>query len=427
MITDDHNNSCNESRSKTRKTARERFFAVDARSWPKVCDIGMPAAVSYLVLACGSGGDQVTTRWSVDAITRHTGIGRPRAKQAVAALVNAGLIRVEKGGTRPQYSIVHVHQQAEASLTSEEQRIYDIIAWGFNTVPKIGRNDDIWKYGKPYETALSLARKGYLEDHGGSRFTLAESAAAPDLIWLPCSLVEVVNEDPSVTPVERIRQSNNIRALRLFIDLYHAHDLINGPGINWRPPHGLRYKFERVQLGQYGEFVVWGFKPLHAESYSAARFLEPHLDHTIEDVATKFWEAFKILTDLRLLAPVTYLVENDSQHGEELWPIPMDGIGEECEQAVGRAAAKLTSLMLTERQADRAKELKLRALCPVPRHVADVQAVGIYRLRHRPHTEATRAWFADLQDQCKGTIERFEIIIAKIELAATASPHATSR
>ena len=55
-------------------------------------------------------------------------------------------------------------------------------------------------------------------------------------------------------------------ALRLFIDLYHAHDLINGPGINWRAPHGLRFKYERVQLGQRGEYFVWGFKPLNDRS-----------------------------------------------------------------------------------------------------------------------------------------------------------------
>lgn len=100
MIIRNHDDSGNNSRSKTRKTAKERFFAVDARSWPMVCELGMPAAVSYLVLACGSGGDQTTTRWSVDAITRHTGISRPRAKLAVAALVKAGLIKIEKGGTR---------------------------------------------------------------------------------------------------------------------------------------------------------------------------------------------------------------------------------------------------------------------------------------------------------------------------------------
>lgn len=70
MINDNHQNSAPESLKKPKKSSKERFFAVDARSWPRVCELGMPAAVSYLVLACGSGGDQTTTRWSVDAITR---------------------------------------------------------------------------------------------------------------------------------------------------------------------------------------------------------------------------------------------------------------------------------------------------------------------------------------------------------------------
>jgi hypothetical protein len=431
LITDDQNDSRGENPKKTRKTARERFFAVDARSWPKVCQLGMPAAVSYLVLACGSGGDQTTTRWSVDAITRHTGIGRPRAKAAVATLVKAGLVRIEKGGTRPQYSIVHAHQQTGTPpLTSEEQRIYDIISKGSNAVPKIGQHGTVWQYGKPYQAAVSLAEKGYLKDHGGHRFTIAEREAAPerpDLIWLPCSLVEAVKEDGLLTPVEQIRQSNNIHVLKLFIDLYRAHNLISGPGINWRPPHGLRFKYERVQLGQYGEYVVWGFKPLYPHVYFAAPFCEPHLDRTLENIATKFFEALKILTELHLVSPVVYLVDSDGEHGEEMWPIPLGGAGEECEKAVGLAAAKLTSLMLTDEQVQWANGLGLEAFCPVRRHVADVQAVGIYRLRHRPHTEATKAWFRDLQDQCKGAIERFEAMIAEIESVAPSSEHATSR
>src|SRR3954447_21878892 len=89
----------------SKKSARERIFAVDRRAWARACDLGMPAAVSYLVLACGTGGDQRTTRWSVDAITRHTGIGRPRAQKAVEALRRECLVEVEKGGTRPRYRL----------------------------------------------------------------------------------------------------------------------------------------------------------------------------------------------------------------------------------------------------------------------------------------------------------------------------------
>ena len=346
------------------------------------------------------------------------------------SLVTAGLIRVERGGTRPQYSILHAHQQGKPSpLTSEEQRIYDIIRTGQNAVPKIGRHDTVWQSGRPYEMAMALVQKGYLKDHGGHRFTIVDlktEPEEPDLIWLPCSLVEAAKEDGPLTPIEQIRQSNKICALRLFIDLYHAHDLINGPGINWRPPNGLRFKYERVLLGQRGEYNVWGFKPLHDEVYSAAPFCEPHLDRTKEKPTTKFFAALRALTDLRLVAPVVYLVDSDSEHGEEMWPVHLDH-GEECERAVSRAAIKLTSLMLTEAQVQWALGQGLEAFCPVKRHIADVQAIGIYRLLHRPHTEATKAWLADLQDQCAAAVERFEAVIAQIERSATSSKHATSR
>jgi hypothetical protein len=94
---------------------------------------------------------------------------------------------------------------------------------------------------------------------------------------------------------------------------------------------------------------------------------------------------------------------------------------------VGIAAANLAFLMLGEGQVQRAVDQGLEAFCPVKRHVADVQAIGIYRLRHRPHTEATKAWFANLEDQCVAAAERFNGLIAELEAAAASSKHATSR
>jgi DNA-binding transcriptional ArsR family regulator len=398
--------------NKTKKTAKERFFAIDARSWPKVCELGMPAAVSYLVLACGSGGDQTTTKWSVDAITRHTGIGRPRARQAIEALVKAGLIRIEKGGKRPQYSILHAHKQSRTApeVTDEERRIYGIIAVGNNAVPKIGRHDNVWQHGKPYETALSLTHKGYLKDLGGHRFTIAEPEAAPeepDLIWLPSSLVD--SGGCNLTPVEQIRQSNDIRALRFFVDLYHAHDLINEPGINWRSPHGLRVQYERVKLGEHGQHVVWGFRRKASEVYLAAPFCAPRVDRTDPDNQTKkFWNAFGVLTSLHLIEPVVYLVDSDSAHGETMWPV--EG-GEECEYDVGKGASLAAALMLTPGQLEWAANQGIGPTSPVLKHITDVQAIGIYRLRHRPQTEATKIWFSELTENCEAARKRFQDIL----------------
>ena len=89
---------------------RGHFFAIDRRAWAIVCTLGMAAAVSYLVLSRGSGGDQRTTSWSINAIEKYTGIGRPRAQAAVKALERAGLVRLVQKGSRPRYYIVPAHE-----------------------------------------------------------------------------------------------------------------------------------------------------------------------------------------------------------------------------------------------------------------------------------------------------------------------------
>jgi hypothetical protein len=181
-----------------RTPARDRIFAVDRRVWANACDLGMPAAVSYLVLACR--------------------IGRPRAKRAVQALCDAGLVQVQKGGTRPRYFLVPGHDIAAAALTLEEESVLAALRAGRRFVPKTIRYDSIWGCGSPYKVACELVRKGLVRECGGQEFEAAETSDEPEWIWLPSSLVE--SEDGSATPVERIRQSQNVRALRLFIDLY---------------------------------------------------------------------------------------------------------------------------------------------------------------------------------------------------------------
>jgi hypothetical protein len=64
------------------------FFAVDVRCFAKACaDVNM--ATSYLVLACGTGGDHATTAWSTKAITKYTRISKSRAAAAVDRLIAA--------------------------------------------------------------------------------------------------------------------------------------------------------------------------------------------------------------------------------------------------------------------------------------------------------------------------------------------------
>ena len=62
-----------------RSNAAGEFFVVDRRSFSVACGLGLNPAVAYLTIARGAGS-RSKSAWSVDAIERHTGISRPKAK-----------------------------------------------------------------------------------------------------------------------------------------------------------------------------------------------------------------------------------------------------------------------------------------------------------------------------------------------------------
>ena len=85
------------------------FFAVDRRTWARVCGLGLNRAVAYLVLTCGTGKSNRESAWSVTAIEKYTGVSRSRAHDAVSALVKDGVVRKLREGTRPKYELVPWH------------------------------------------------------------------------------------------------------------------------------------------------------------------------------------------------------------------------------------------------------------------------------------------------------------------------------
>ena len=92
-------------------SGKGNFFAVDRRAWAAVCGLGsINAAVSYLVLARGTLGDMRTTAWSVKAVETYTGVPRHLAQSAIKRLLEAGLIRQTRTGTKPLYYLVAPHE-----------------------------------------------------------------------------------------------------------------------------------------------------------------------------------------------------------------------------------------------------------------------------------------------------------------------------
>jgi hypothetical protein len=112
---------------------------------------------------------------------------------------------------------------------------------------------------------------------------------------------------------------------------------------------------------------------------------------------------------------VPTLVEGEGSDAEIIHPYGMRN-AESLEDRLGRAAHDAALSMLTDRQHEWAAEQELR-LAPVPRHITNVQMIGIARLRYRPKTRKTAAWWADLQAKGEGFLQKYEALSAAPDLA----------
>ena len=81
----------------------------------------MNEAVAYLVLACGTGGDNRTTHWSSQALHKYGGIAWERGKAAIERLVQSGFVRLGKEHTRqkPRYELV-TFKKGKSEIDSNE-------------------------------------------------------------------------------------------------------------------------------------------------------------------------------------------------------------------------------------------------------------------------------------------------------------------
>ena len=67
--------------------------------------------------------------------------------------------------------------------------------------------------------------------------------------------------------------------------------------------------------------------------------------------------------------------------------------------------------MLTEAQQERAYEHRLATwVVPIKRHMANVQLISVARLRYRPHTKLTAAWWAETNTVCEAHIAEYEAL-----------------
>jgi hypothetical protein len=384
------------------------FFAVDRRTFARACDLGMNAMVAYLVLGCGSDRENRHTTWSIDAIERYTGVSRSRAHKAVDALSKAKIVRVIQEGTRPRYELAPA---CEIPGTLAYPRP-DLEMFEQEAVEKVKLGEYIPKRDRYF--AEAAASKGWLIGRPLGRYGLAPTPnPGPEWVWLPNALVTgAANETP---PVELVRQSQDAMTLRLLVDLYYVQHLRDDGGIGrqfvWR-------KFERVKVGEQGEFDVWGFRH---NSSTWVHWDGPTLCHLREDLTQEhrgqdFFRRVDQLTALGLVEWVPHLFESDLPEAEILHAYGM-GHSASLEDRLGDAAHVAGRAMVTEGQYKHACGYGADAsplwLAPVLRHIANVQMIGVGRLRYRPRTALTAAWWAELNDKGERFIQHYQNLVAE--------------
>jgi hypothetical protein len=342
------------------------------------------------------------------AIENYTGISRGRAHDAIAGLMQDGVLRKLREGTRPKYDLAPWHlvpgSDARHSLVPSDQKLFDRISRG-----------EVSTTGQERARAQRAVAQGWLIKAGEGQYRIApHPGSAPDWIWLPNELV--TRAAGETAPIEPVRQVQDVMTLRLLVDLYHAQNLREDGGISrkitWE-------EYQRVKVGQQGPYVVWGFKSVHTyvcwDGPAVCHWQEELTDE--EDKAGKnagvdFFRRMNQLTDLGLIEWVPHLFESDEPDAEIIHAVGNAG-SDSLEDRIGLAAEEAGIAMLNDALRDYVDRNDFNVV-PVLRHLANVQMVGIARLRYRPHTKLTAAWWHDLHTRGEKYLAQYKALAKRI-------------
>jgi hypothetical protein len=341
-------------------------------------------------------------------------------KAAIERLIQAGPLCYGENHTpqKPRYELTSpakvaakCYQSKLAGLSDEERRALTLLGTDQLRLTKYLR-----------ATIDRLVAAGLVREESGYRNFIhikppMEEAGTPasEPIWLPNTLVTGTAEGETA-PVKRIRQTGDVWALRLLVDLYSDHNLRDDGGI--RPLH-LCHNFQRKAVGQFGLYTIWAFKP---ENYSF-RFMGSLKAHHGRQKATPqsdhpFWKIHHLLLQTGLLSYVPHVWDNDPTTGEMapseiLHPYGMAGYGGEAiEMEIGRAAHEAGLRMAYAEKVAAAEYEGFSYLCPIRSSIANACMVGVARLRYRPHTSRTGAWMKRLLELSPAILSEFEALAA---------------
>lgn len=390
-------------------STRGGFFIVSKTLWAKACDLGLNESVAYLVISCGSGSDNRTSSWSLESLRKYTGISWERGKAAIENLLKSSLISYgeKHSNEKPKYRIATA---ADLSSKSREAVMLSLNSKEAAVLEKLKSSTDGRISYADCKFADRLCEKG-LARRIQDGYEVVVAADDSDSIWLPNTLVtgSDAGED---SPVRRIRANRDGWALRLLVDLYYSQNLRDDGGIG---PWVIRHTFDRLEVGKFGAYTIWGFRALQRTLWfsgilasQAARPKNDKGEHPI-------WNSFQALQAMGLVSFVPHLWDGEPGGGymgqaEIIHPYGIAGGGEDIEIEIANAAQSAAERVCYPDKLERAEVDGFVHLCPVRATIPDVQMIGVARLRYRPKTKRTGAWFANLHAEGREFVNSFDLI-----------------
>ena len=103
------------------------------------------------------------------------------------------------------------------------------------------------------------------------------------------------------------------------------------------------------------------------------------------------------------------LLDGDDNEAEIIHPYAICG-GEPAEHELAAAAELAAQTMVTEGQLTWSQEEGYH-LVPILKHIVNATVVEVFRLKYRPHTTATAAWYALMQQNTAQHLDRYRAVI----------------
>lgn len=286
----------------------------------------------YIVLLAGTGADHKYTKWSAKACEEKLGIGRPRAKLAIAELVKSGLVSLAPNfdARRPQYILT----------------------------PPSTDIDEIF---------LPVALVTGLVDEA-SILRRVKETNDPLIIKILLSIYRDAILDRTYSlPVATLSSSHD--------DDYEAATKVIGTGIFnlWHLPRPTIQRVDRTWVHS-----IFGVKETTSEMFQ------------------DFWSALKTLQNLGAITIEDWVFDSNSPNAEPLFPVDFEGIYDTTESKAASLTSLLwsTAFNFVEDKEYILEKYDGGLFIPLPSHCSAPAIRGVVKLRIEPDSPGRRMSYA---------------------------------